>query len=237
LIASTSREKELARLVAEQRRDRSTNRVSSKSRSLDAPVRGEGGRALHEGVSAPEQPDERERDEEEERGELAKHERRWRWEAVSAEDRWTLLGKAAAKLFAKRFGVAWSQRHLEVMRGILAGNWPPRRKVGAQKRSREFDERSRLVSLLEYENALALPRRKDGGARFLSITEFAWIVIMVCKAPRSIGRQADPMAVLRAERENVRKILYGNRKQAGVAQRPAEVLGVKRIRRGQQRGS
>jgi hypothetical protein len=162
-------------------------------------------------------------DEQEDEWTSVSEELRKRWHGLTLPLRKQALRVELNAKFRKRFGFAWDERRNNL---VLDPPWPPAREPW-QKKGRGLESRARFVRMLDFENQLALPARADGSARFLSVSELTWISILAGNWPPA-GRRRRPDAVVRAERELIKKSLFR------YGQRPAEALGVVRIRRGPQ---
>ncbi|HEY1695814.1 MAG TPA: hypothetical protein VGG39_26785 [Polyangiaceae bacterium] len=144
------------------------------------------------------------------------------WRCWKLAKRQAALRAAIAVKFRRRFGLAWNAGRAAL---FAEPPWPPARGLG--RASRSVAPRSRLVVMLDFENQLGLPPRPDGSARFLSVLELTWISLLAGHWPDA-ARWRLPGKVLRCERESIKKALRRH------GQKPAEALGITRIRRGPQ---
>ena len=125
-----------------------------------------------------------------------------RWPSMSLADRKMALRLEIAMKWRTRMGRGWIERNSTVLR---PASWPPARARGSK--GRLLSARSRLVTLLEYENVLCLPARADGSPRWLSVQELTWISLLAGNWPDAAPAEtaAGPEEVLRAERTLIKE--------------------------------
>jgi hypothetical protein len=144
------------------------------------------------------------------------------WPDWTMPKRRVALRAEIAVKYRKRFGVPWQPWRAML---VLDPPWPPARMP--MQKGKPYESRARFAMAFEYENVLDLPLRADGSMRFLTPLEMTWISLLAGNWPDKGGRRS-PEGVVRAELESIKQ----HRKRYG--QRPAEHLGVTRIRRGPQ---